>query len=152
MNLKSVKRYFKIILVTGLILAMTLCVFGCKKDDSGTYAEEVTEFYQKLSTYDAKINTIDSKASDADVKLLEILDQMDNEFKEFAALDPPASVPEAKEHANNASKCMSNAVSYYHEAFKGEKPDETALQNAKLQYENAFIEIKNVGVALQNAN
>ena len=151
MNYKSAKKYSKILLVTCLILAMSLCIFGCKKDDNSAYAEKVTEFYQKLSTYDAKINAIDSKASDADAKLLEILDQMDQEFKEFAALDTPASVPEAKEHANNASNCMSNAVSYYHEAFKGEKPDETALQNAKLQYENAFIEIKNVGVALQNA-
>lgn len=151
MNHKSAKRYFKIIVVTGLILAMSFCVFGCKKDDTGAYTEKVNEFYQKLSSYDAKINAIDSKASDADAKLLEILDQMDNDFKEFAKIDSPASVPEAKEHANNASNCMSNAVSYYHEAFKSEKPDETALQNAKLQYENAFIEIKNVGVALQNA-
>ena len=47
---------------------------------------------------------------------------------------------------------MTKAVSYYHNALEGEKADETALRTAELNYENAVTEIKNVGVALQNAD
>ncbi|MBR4581800.1 MAG: hypothetical protein IKO32_11260 [Lachnospiraceae bacterium] len=144
------RKLFKIILVSFIFM---LFLTGCS--DQGKeekYAEDVSNFYVKINTYDAKINAIDSKAADADKQLLEIIDQMDAEFKNFAALEPPAGYDQAKEHATNASQCMTNAANYFHVAFSGEKVDETALQSAYLQYGNAITEVKNVGVALQNGN
>ena len=143
------KRSKIILFAVSILIVLALC--ACSKSDSDAYAKSVEDFYTKLNTYDAKINVIDPNDKEADKKLLEILDDMDKEFQNFAKLEAPKNAPEAKEHAENASKCMSQAVSSYHEAFKSDKPDETALHSAKLQYDNAIIEVKNVGIALQNA-
>ena len=134
-----------------LLVLLILFSFGCTKKTGNDYAEKATEFYSKLITYDAKINRIDAKDKDACEDLLNILDDMDKEFKDFAAIPVPNDVPDAKEHVDNASKFMSEAVSYYHVALEGEEVDEMALSNAKLSYGNAITEIKNVGVALQNS-
>ena len=144
-------RKYPKLLIFLLILIVPVCFCACKKNSSDQYVEEVDNFCEKLSTYDAKINAIDPKATDSSEQLLQLLDDLDLEFQNFARLTPPEECPAAKEHATNASTCMSSAVNYYREALSAEKVNELALENAKLQYENAFIEVKNVGVALKNA-
>ncbi len=143
-------------LIYGII--SVLCIFvllfgGCSKNTKDTgYITAVDDFYNKVITYDARIKRIDPKDAKATTELLQILDDMDKDFKDFADLPVPNDIPEAREHAQNAAAFMTKAVSYYHTALDGEKVDDMALSTAELNYENAVTEIKNVGVALQNAD
>ena len=144
------KRIIRGFVIGLLCLFMALCFAGCKKNDPQSYIDAVAEFNGKLATYDAKINNINTKDPQCDTELLKLLEELEGEFKKFAEAEPPKGYSGAKLHAQNASDYMSQAVAYYRTAFEKEEIDQIALSSARVQYENAFIEIKNVGVALQN--
>lgn len=147
------KKTYKKLLV---LLLAAVCVFllaGCKKKSvsSDEYAAKADEFYGKISALGAEIDAIDSKSGDADKQLLAKLDELNEEFKAFSELDPPSDLQSAKERAESAAKFMSEAVSLFHKAFESDSVDQAALDDARYNYGNAVIEIKNVGIALQNA-
>lgn len=152
MNKKQVNRAAGLILLTSVFVILCVGMSGCKKKTNGEYVKTVNDFYNKLLTYDTNIKRIDPKDPEACEELLSLLDLMNKDFQDFAEVPVPDNVPEAREHAQNAAAFMTKAVSYYHNALEGEKADETALRTAELNYENAVTEIKNVGVALQNAD
>ena len=143
----------KVSLFLVIILVFTVAASGCINRASGNdeYVEKVSAFYDKIQNYDKKITSIDPKSKEAATELLTTLDSMNKDFQEFGELDPPKQIPDAKEHALNAAKLMDTAVTYYHQALDGDDTDTDALANAKLNYSNAIIEVKNVGIAMQNS-
>ena len=115
------------------------------------YTQAANEFYTKVQNYNTVINAIDPKSQDACKDMLKQLDSLNKDMQDFAALNPPAEVPDAKSHAENAAKLMDEAVKSFHMALDGDEIDETALADANFNYGNAVIEIKNVGIAMRNA-
>jgi len=151
---KSVRG--KIILMIVSVLVFAAVFTACGKSTGGAmsvddYKDKASDFYDKLQDYDKKITSIDSKDKGATDELLQILDDMNKDFQEFGALEPPKEIPDAKEHAQNAAKLMDTAVTYFHHALADEETNTDALANARLNYSNAIIEVKNVGIALQNS-
>ena len=115
---------YKIILTT---LFVTVCLGGCgkasKEDDAfAAFSDSVTNFSNVLKEADTQLNGLDVTSEGAADQMLEILDNLDNEFAQFAAL----SVPEDTQYqsietlADEASQNMSDAVSHYHAAFESE--------------------------------
>ena len=146
----------KIILMLVAVMTMSVIFAGCGKKAGeeltvDEYKEKASVFYDKLQDYDKKITSIDSKDKGATEELLKVLDDMNADFQEFGALEPPKQIPEAKEHASNAANLMNTAVTYFHHALSDEETNTDALANARLNYSNAIIEVKNVGIALQNS-
>ena len=134
-------------------IVCVLSVVGCKKKavDANEYATKADEFYERITAIGAEIDALNTKTDDADRQLLVKLDALNDEVKAFAELDPPENLKDAKERAVSASNFMSEAVSLFHKAFESESVDQTALDEARYNYGNAIIEIKNIGIALQNA-
>ena len=146
----------KIILMLVAVLTLSVLFAGCSKNSGkelsvDDYKEKASNFYDKLQDYDKKISSIDSKDKGAVNELLNTLDEMNADFQEFGALEPPKQIPDAKEHAVNAAKLMDTANTYFHHALADDETNTDALANARLNYGNAIIEIKNVGIALQNS-
>ncbi len=67
-----------------------------------------------------------------------MLDSMDNSFAQMASLEVPDGFPGVAELADEASSCMSEAVSYYHQAYDGEY-DASLEDIARQKYERANV-------------
>ncbi|MBR6094234.1 MAG: hypothetical protein IKP92_04325 [Lachnospiraceae bacterium] len=146
------KRITKItVIICAFVLMLPL--FACKKGKMTVedYTVKANEFYTKVQDYDTAINNIDPKNADACKEMLKQLDALDKDVQAFAKITPPEEVPDARAHAENAAKLMSEAVASFHKALDGDTIDETALADANFNYGNAVIEIKNVGIAMRNA-
>ena len=79
----------KILAITaGLLTAMALT--ACGKDPELTqFREEIDAFCTEISDIDTSINNVDAESDNAADELLGYLDQLDQDFQDFAALDFP---------------------------------------------------------------
>ena len=79
----------KILAITaGLLTAMALT--ACGKDPELTkFREEIDAFCTEISDIDTAINNVDAESDNAADELLGYLDQLDQDFQDFSALDFP---------------------------------------------------------------
>lgn len=138
------KKLFSIEKV-GISLKMTAIFFfliimtGCKKNtELENYKANMTQFFENIKIFDSSINAIDPNSETAVSELLALLDSMDTSFAQMASLEVPDGFPGVEELADEASSCMSEAVSYYHQAYEGEY--DASLEALALQkYERANV-------------
>lgn len=122
---------------TSIIMFIFLCLFvmtGCGKKDAEleNYKANMNQFFENVRLFDSSINAIDPDSETAVSELLTWLDTMDTSFAQMASLEVPDGFPGVEELADEASSCMSEAVSYYHQAYEGEynaSYEEAARQN-----------------------
>ena len=122
-----------------IVAAVAVLCCGCgKKADDGlnSYKESMTEFYNKLSYYDASINGIDSDSEDAKTQLLGYLDEMNETYKTMAALEIPEEFDSISDIAVEAADYMQMANECYHLAYDGTF-DEDNEQLAGQYYQRA---------------
>jgi outer membrane murein-binding lipoprotein Lpp len=150
----KMKKFGKSLVVVALLSVLVLSLCACKKSkvSKDEYATKADEFYAKVVEIGTDIDTINPTDVGSTEHLLSSLDQLNAEVKAFSELTPPAELKDAKERAVSASQLMEEAVKNFHIALGSETVDETALDTARFNYGNAIIEIKNIGIALQNAN
>ncbi len=119
MLIKNYKRirFSMLAAVCGIVLC---CGCGKKADEVLTsYKESMTEFYDKLSYYDASINGIDAGSEDAKVQLLGYLDEMNETYKTMAELTIPEEFDSISDIAVEAADYMQMANECYHLAYDG---------------------------------
>lgn len=122
---------------TSIIMFFFLCLFvmtGCGNKDAEleNYKANMNQFFENVRLFDSSINAIDPDSETAVSELLAWLDSMDTSFAQMASLEVPDGFPGVEELADEASSCMSEAVSYYHLAYEGEynaSYEEAARQN-----------------------
>lgn len=130
-----------ICLLTVIITAFLLT--GCGEDKELTiYRESFEKFCEDVAQIDSSINSIDADSEDAPTELLTLLDQLDVEFKELAALDVPEEFAYMENLADEASENMELAVENYHVAFESETHDTYASNIASQYYERAYKRIR----------
>ena len=132
-------RIKKFITCGAIVTAMMILCCGCgnKADGSlGEYKDSMTEFYNKLSYYDASINGIDSDSEDAKTQLLGYLDEMNATYKTMAAISIPEQFDSISEIAVEAADYMQMANECYHLAYDGTF-DEDNEQLAGQYYQRA---------------
>ncbi len=126
------------------VIAVTLCFFGTaltgcgKKADPALdeYKENMTVFYDKLSGYDREINAIDPDSESAKNDLLDILDNMNDSYKDMAALTVPEEFSGIAEISVEAAEYMDKANEFYHMAYDNEF-DEDSEMLASQYYQRA---------------
>lgn len=124
------------------LLCMLLTLTGCGKDAKiETYKANMNQFFENLKVFDSSINAIDPNSETATTELLSLLDSMDTSFSQMASLEVPDSFPGVADLATQASEYMSEAVSYYHQAYDGEY-DATMEDVARQNYERANLRIQ----------
>ncbi len=114
---KNVNRVFNVILATALFASV---LTGCgKKSDPKleAYKESMTGFYEKLSEYDGAINSIDADSETAGDELLDVLDEMNETYREMAAMEIPEEFSGISDIAVEAADYMEKANEFYHQAY-----------------------------------
>ncbi len=121
----------KIILLLTVLTAFFLT--GCGKDaELENYKANMNQFFENIRVIDSSINALDPNSETAVSDLLSLLDSMNTSFEQMASLDVPDGFPGVDELADEASEYMSEAVSYYHQAY--ENGYNANLEDAARQY------------------
>ena len=132
----------KILAITaGLLTAMALT--ACGKDPELTqFREEIDAFCTEISNIDTSINNVDAESDNAADELLGYLDQLDQDFQDFAALDFPTEFDYLESMADEASEYMTTAVQSYHDAFSNGGYNKLTADYAKENYARAYKRIQ----------
>lgn len=128
---------FKVVYLLFIILVLT--VTGCGKNaELENYKANMNQFFENIAIFDSSINAIDPNSETAVSDLLNLLDSMNTSFEQMASLEVPDGFPGVEELADEASEYMSEAVSYYHQAYDGEY-DSVLEDVARQNYERANV-------------
>lgn len=131
----------KYLLVTAMLSAILMT--GCGEDkELSTFRESFEEFCNDVAEIDSSINNIDPNTETAPTEVLTLLDQLEVEFQELAALDVPEEFAYLTDLADEASENMSLAVDNYHTAFESDPHDAYASNIASQYYERAYKRIQ----------
>ena len=157
-ELQEMYNYFlnkKILLCTS-VLAGVISLTGCsgkseKEKELAVFSSSIADFTDSIQEADERLNSLDVSQKESVGELLEILDELDAEFAEFAVRsrnqtpDQYESVPRL---AQQASIDMSTAVSYYHTAYESEEFNENYADAAYQCYANSMEAVKYIGMLI----
>lgn len=133
--------------ISHIFLTFTFCFLflltGCgNKEELENYKANMNQFFENVKIFDSSINSIDPESDTAVSELLSLLDSMDKSFAQMASLEVPDGFPGVEQLADEASEYMTEAVSYYHQAFEGEEYDAVLADVAKQNYDRANLRIQ----------
>ncbi|MCM1569523.1 MAG: hypothetical protein NC081_08765 [Roseburia sp.] len=129
------------LLALGLLMSATLAACG-KNPQITKFKSDIDRFCTAISMLDTSMNDIDSSSDNARTELLGYLDEVKMEFQHFAELDFPEEYDYLETLADEAGDYMTEAVKYYHEAYKGDAYDEATAAYAQENYSRAFKRIQ----------
>lgn len=143
------KNFFNII----TILTTILCMSGCNSKNNiekelADFSASISSFTSIIKAADEQINAIDTSNPEAPKELLEILDGLDTEFKNLSDLSIPEQYKSIEALADEASANMTNAVSFYHDAYDTGIYDKEAADIAYEYYTRAMTRIQYIGYIL----
>lgn len=139
MEKTHLKIKYKIKVKIMLLSVFAFVLAGCgQKEELEIYKTNMNQFFENIRLIDSSINAIDPNSETSTAELLSLLDSMDTSFAQMAALEVPDGFPGVDELADDASAYMSEAVSYYHQAYEGEY-DASYADVAYQNYEQANI-------------
>ena len=135
---KKISLSTKLLLITLFLFAVT----GCGKNaELENYKANMNQFFENIRIFDSSINSIAPDSETAVSELLALLDSMNISFEQMASLEVPDGFPGVDDLADEASAYMSEAVSYFHQAYEGEF--DASLENiARQNYERANVRIQ----------
>lgn len=126
-----------------LLFVLLVAATGCGDNaELENYKANMNQFFENVRIFDSSINSIDPNDENAPAELLPLLDSMNTSFEQMAALEVPNGFPGVDELADEASRYMSEAVSYYHQAYDGEDFDAIAAEMAYHNYECANVRLQ----------
>ena len=123
-----------------LLLGLFLCVLaGCgkKNDELTTYKTNMETFCANVEAIGQRIDAIDTTSESSTTEFLGLMDQLSEQFSKMAALPVPDRFSAASDLAIEASENMSNAVTYYHQAYEGETFSQNYAEAANEYYSRA---------------
>ena len=112
------------------------------------FSSSVADFTDYIQEADGKINNLDVTKKESADELLELLDDMDAKFADFANTQMPAQYENVKDLAVQASEEMSLAVSHYHTAYESEPFHESYADAAYQCYERSYECVQLMGYLL----
>ena len=146
MNLKNKCKYIIGTLTT--VLCLTACGHTNEEKELADFSSSISSFTASIQDANQQINELDVNDANASQELLSILDGLDEKFKELADLSVPEQYQSIETLADEASKNMTNAVSYFHSAYEGEAFDEQDADVAYQYYTRAMVRIEYIGYVL----
>lgn len=146
MNSKNKCKYIIGTLTT--VLCLTACGHTNKEKELADFSSSISSFTASIQDANQQINELDVNDANASQELLSILDGLDEKFKELADLSVPEQYQSIETLADEASKNMTNAVSYFHSAYEGEAFDEQDADVAYQYYTRAMVRIEYIGYVL----
>lgn len=137
----SKRKSIVCMLLLSCIFFLTLT--GCGTDtEIEKYKANMNQFFENIKIFDSSINAIDPNSETATTELLALLDSMNTSFSQMASLDVPDGFPGVAELADEASEYMTEAVSYYHQAYEADPYDAALEEVARQNYERANVRVQ----------
>ncbi len=137
------KAIFIVVSLLWTLFILTGCSSGTDDADLASYKANMEQFFTNVETIDNAINGLDPMEDGSERKLLEYLDALELTFSQMASLEVPEVFAGVPEYAQDASDCMKQAVSYYHDAYEGEF--NASYADAAFQYyERANTDVKEI--------
>lgn len=135
----------KKISVLTCVLLSTLLLASCGKDPAlEKFKKDIDSFCTEISNIDSAINEA-GKMEDTDAAVTEVLQHLDDLeaiFVTFAELDFPEEFDYLEVLADESSEYMTEAVSYYHEAYSNSSYNEYTAEYATENYKRAFKRVQ----------
>ena len=121
-----------------LLFICIICLTGCGQDEAlETYKADMETFFSNISEINDNMNSIDVSEDGYVTRILECLDELDEEVAWMAELEVPEEFSAVDSLADEASENMAQAVSYYHVAYEGEEYDANMEEAAHEYYNRA---------------
>ena len=130
MNSKNKCKYIIGTLTT--VLCLTACGHTNEEKELADFSSSISSFTASIQDANQQINELDVNDANASQELLSIPEQ----YQSIETL------------ADEASKNMTNAVSYFHSAYEGEAFDEQDADVAYQYYTRAMVRIEYIGYVL----
>ena len=142
--MKNPTRFLNRTICYVVLCFLLLFLTGCNKKDPvlENYKANMNQFFENIRVFDSSIDAIDPNSDTAASQLLSLLDAMDTSFAQMASLEVPESFPGVSDLAKEASAYMSEAVSYFHQAYEGETFDAVLEDVARQNYERANLRLQ----------
>lgn len=132
----------RIAAVCAALLSAFLLTACTEDSELSAFRTEIDDFCTSISEMDTAINNIDATSEDAVEELLGYLDDLDAEFKDFAALDFPEEFDYLESVADEASEYMSEAAESYRSAYAGDGYSEATADYAKENLSRAYKRVQ----------
>ena len=131
-------KNIKILSFIYLLFICMLCLTGCGQDEAlEIYKADMETFFSNISEINDNMNSIDVSEDGYVTRILEYLDELDEEVAWMAELEVPEEFSAVDSLADEASENMAQAVSYYHVAYEGEEYDANMEEAAHEYYNRA---------------
>lgn len=120
------------------MFTVLLTLTGCGKNkDIEIYKTNMTQFFENINILNDSINNLDPESENVSQELLPLLDSLEQSFTQMASLEVPEDFPGVAELAQDAGKYMTEAVSYYHQAYENGEYDKISADIAYQNYQIA---------------
>ena len=130
-----------ITLSLGLLTAISLTACG-SDPELAKFKTQKDTFCTTISEIDTSINNLDAESEYAINELLGYLDDLDDEFHEFAQVDFPDEFDYLESLADEASSYMTEAVKSYHDSYSNNSYNEYTAEYAQQNYARAYKRIQ----------
>ncbi len=136
-------KRFPLLALTCLVGSLMLGGCGQQEDPvTMKFKNDIENFCNSISELDTSMNNIDPNSDNAPTQLLQYLDEVDMRFQSFAELDFPEQFDYLEPLADDASKYMTEAVTYYHNSYSNDSYNEYTAEYAQENYARAIKRIK----------
>lgn len=153
------------------------CLTGCQAVEKKTaslqaYQEAMGSFFEQIENYTRQLgdlspdlssesetdddtdnsgnNSSGTNLSETESQFLALIDQLADACAAAADVEVPRNYEEAGHLCIAADEAMQDAREGYHKAFEAESFDESAFEEAQLQYQTAMEEIQELSLYFQN--
>lgn len=150
--MKKVKSVGLLILLLTLVCASLTGCGSKKKQELATYKASMETFCKNIAIIDGQINALDPSSDSSKTELLKDLDTLNDQFSQMANLTVPENFAGVEELADQASENMSNAVTYYHQAYDGDTFNQNYADAAAEYYRRANVRLKYILELLHGAD
>lgn len=123
---------------------------GCgEKEELTVFKNNMSEFYEEVSSIESNIVSIDESSEDAVSTLLIYMEQMSLQFQHLAEMEVPQEFISVEALADDAFDYMKEAVRLYEEAYEEDYISDPLIQAATENYISAMKRINYIAVLLQ---
>ena len=141
------KKFTLLLLI--VLTAMTLMACGGTKKEEA-YRKAAKSFVQNVNKIGAEIDSLDATDPASGEALLDLLGQMNDEFRKFSKVEAPKKYKSCQAKSKDAYSHMNSALSLYQQLYHGAAYDSSIWQNAHDEYSTAMTAIRELGSDIMN--
>lgn len=148
------KKFIKVAAISALIITgLTACG---KNPEITQFQNDIDSFCTEISEINTAINSVNATSDTAVNEVLTHLDELDQQFQDFAELDFPKEFDYLENLADEAGTYMKEAVNGYRDAYTNDEHNEASMtaqfEYATENYNRAYKRVQIIVAILHGEN